>query len=88
MDWAAGLGYVDTSTPLHVFAIRLLFAALFGGMIGFEREQRIRNVNHSVHSPDIRLKHEWEASLLYSSLLQNVSQSNNGYCILVVMEIL
>jgi len=38
MDWAAGLGYVDTSTPQHVFAIRLLFAALFGGMIGFERE--------------------------------------------------
>ncbi len=38
MDWAAGLGFVDTGTPQHIFAIRLLLAALFGGMIGFERE--------------------------------------------------
>jgi putative Mg2+ transporter-C (MgtC) family protein len=38
MDWAAGLGFVDTHTPQHIFAIRLLLAALFGGMIGFERE--------------------------------------------------
>ena len=38
MDWAAGLGFVETHTPQHVFAIRLLLAALFGGMIGFERE--------------------------------------------------
>jgi putative Mg2+ transporter-C (MgtC) family protein len=38
MDWATGLGFVDTHTPQHVFAIRLLLAALFGGMIGFERE--------------------------------------------------
>lgn len=38
MDWAAGLGYVDTNTPQHIFAIRLLLAALFGAMIGFERE--------------------------------------------------
>lgn len=38
MDWAGGLGYVDTHTPQHIFAVRLLLAALFGGMIGFERE--------------------------------------------------
>lgn len=38
MDWAAGLGYVDTHTPQHIFAVRILLAALFGGMIGFERE--------------------------------------------------
>jgi putative Mg2+ transporter-C (MgtC) family protein len=38
MDWAAGLGYVETATPQHILAIRLLLAALFGGMIGFERE--------------------------------------------------
>ena len=38
MDWAQGLGFVETHTPQHILAIRLLLAALFGGMIGFERE--------------------------------------------------
>jgi putative Mg2+ transporter-C (MgtC) family protein len=38
MDWATGLGYVETHTPQHIFAIRLLLAAVFGAMIGFERE--------------------------------------------------
>jgi putative Mg2+ transporter-C (MgtC) family protein len=38
MDWAAGLGYVETHTPQHILAIRLFLAALFGAMIGFERE--------------------------------------------------
>lgn len=38
MDWAASLGYVETQTPQHVLGIRLLLAALFGAMIGFERE--------------------------------------------------
>lgn len=37
MDLSA-LGYVETSTPQHVIAIRLLLAAGFGAMIGFERE--------------------------------------------------
>ncbi len=37
MDWAE-LGYVDTHTPQHILAIRLFLAALFGAMIGFERE--------------------------------------------------
>lgn len=39
MDWAAGLGYVETHTPQHILAIRLFLAALFGAMIGFEREE-------------------------------------------------
>ena len=38
MDWAAGLGYVDTHTPQHILAVRLFLAALFGAMIGYERE--------------------------------------------------
>lgn len=38
MDMAAELGFVDTHTPQHIFAIRLFLAALFGAMIGFERE--------------------------------------------------
>jgi putative Mg2+ transporter-C (MgtC) family protein len=38
MDWAAGLGYVETHTPQHILGIRLFLAALFGALIGFERE--------------------------------------------------
>jgi putative Mg2+ transporter-C (MgtC) family protein len=38
MDWATGLGYVETHTPQHILAVRLLLAAVFGAMIGFERE--------------------------------------------------
>ena len=38
MDWATALGFVETDTSQHIFAIRLMLAALFGGMIGFERE--------------------------------------------------
>ncbi len=38
MDWAAGLGYVETHTPQHILAVRLFLAATFGAMIGFERE--------------------------------------------------
>lgn len=38
MDWATGLGYVDTHTPQHVLGVRLFLAAVFGAMIGFERE--------------------------------------------------
>jgi putative Mg2+ transporter-C (MgtC) family protein len=34
----ASLGYVDTHTPQHIIAIRLLIAALLGGLIGYERE--------------------------------------------------
>jgi putative Mg2+ transporter-C (MgtC) family protein len=38
MDWATGLGFAETNTPQHILGIRLLLAAFFGGMIGFERE--------------------------------------------------
>ena len=38
MEWATALGYVETHTPQNILAVRLLLAALFGGMIGFERE--------------------------------------------------
>lgn len=38
MDWTAAVGLVETHTPQHVFAIRLLLSAIFGAMIGFERE--------------------------------------------------
>lgn len=32
------LGLIDTHTPQHVMLIRLLVAAILGGIIGFERE--------------------------------------------------
>jgi putative Mg2+ transporter-C (MgtC) family protein len=34
----AFLGFVDTHTPQHIILIRLLVAALLGGVIGYERE--------------------------------------------------
>ncbi len=37
MDPAA-FGYAETHIPQHIFAVRLLLAAVFGAMIGFERE--------------------------------------------------
>ena len=42
MDWATGFGFVETHTPQHILAVRLLLAAIFGAMIGFEREGLIR----------------------------------------------
>lgn len=38
MDVGNSFGLVDTFLPLHIIAIRLGMAALFGAMIGFERE--------------------------------------------------
>jgi putative Mg2+ transporter-C (MgtC) family protein len=37
MDLAA-IGFVETHTPQHIILVRLLIAALLGGMIGYERE--------------------------------------------------
>lgn len=34
----SGIGFVETSTPQHILLIRLVFAAILGGVIGFERE--------------------------------------------------
>lgn len=38
MDLAETIGFVETYTPQHVILIRLGIAAVFGGMIGIERE--------------------------------------------------
>ncbi|ODT65811.1 MAG: hypothetical protein ABS75_29885 [Pelagibacterium sp. SCN 63-23] len=38
MDVGNSFGLVDTYLPLNIIAIRLLMAAIFGAMIGFERE--------------------------------------------------
>ena len=37
MDLSA-IGFVETTTPQHIFLIRLLIAAILGGAIGYERE--------------------------------------------------
>ena len=37
MDLSA-IGYVETSTPQHILLLRLGFAAILGGAIGYERE--------------------------------------------------
>lgn len=37
MDLSA-IGFVETTTPQHILLIRLIFAAILGGAIGFERE--------------------------------------------------
>lgn len=34
----SSIGFVETHTPQHIILIRLLIAALLGGMIGYERE--------------------------------------------------
>lgn len=38
MDVGNEFGFVQTYLPQHIIAIRLLVAAVLGGMIGFERE--------------------------------------------------
>jgi putative Mg2+ transporter-C (MgtC) family protein len=38
MDVGNSFGMVDTYLPLHIIAIRIAIAALFGAMIGLERE--------------------------------------------------
>lgn len=38
MDVGNEIGFVHTHLPQHIIAIRLLIAAILGGMIGFERE--------------------------------------------------
>lgn len=38
MNWAESIGYVESYTPQYIVLIRLLIAAVLGGMIGFERE--------------------------------------------------
>lgn len=38
MGFLETIGYVDTSTPQHVMLVRLVFAAMLGAAIGYERE--------------------------------------------------
>ena len=37
MDVGNSFGLVETYLPQHIIALRLLMAAVFGAMIGFER---------------------------------------------------
>lgn len=38
MDWLTAIGFAETTTPQYVILMRLLVAAILGGVIGFERE--------------------------------------------------
>jgi putative Mg2+ transporter-C (MgtC) family protein len=38
MDVGNSIGWVESYLPAHIIAIRLAFAAVLGGLIGFERE--------------------------------------------------
>jgi len=49
MDPATTFGYVETTTPQHILLFRLLIAALFGAMIGFEREARSNGAGLRTH---------------------------------------
>lgn len=49
MDFADAIGLVQPHTPLHVIFIRIGLAALFGGMIGFERERHREGAGLRTH---------------------------------------
>lgn len=49
MDWADSIGFVETYTPQHIILMRLLMAAILGGMIGFEREMSRGNAGLRTH---------------------------------------
>jgi putative Mg2+ transporter-C (MgtC) family protein len=49
MDLLATIGFAETETPQHVFFIRLLIAAILGGIIGFEREAHHENAGLRTH---------------------------------------
>jgi putative Mg2+ transporter-C (MgtC) family protein len=38
MDWLSAIGFAPTATPITTIVMRLLVAAILGGVIGFERE--------------------------------------------------
>ena len=40
MDWQDAIGMAETFTPQHVILIRVVLAAMLGGVLGFEREDR------------------------------------------------
>ncbi|MFC3703448.1 MgtC/SapB family protein [Devosia honganensis] len=49
MDVGNGFGLVETYLPLHIIAIRLVLAAFFGAMIGFEREMHTAEAGLRTH---------------------------------------
>jgi putative Mg2+ transporter-C (MgtC) family protein len=49
MDAGNAFGFVATYLPLHIIAIRLLLAAAFGAMIGFEREMNTAEAGLRTH---------------------------------------
>lgn len=49
MDWATAIGLVETHTPQHVIALRLVLAGAFGALIGFEREASHRAAGLRTH---------------------------------------
>jgi len=49
MDFADAIGLVQTHTPLPIIFIRLVLAAFFGGLIGFERETRHEGAGLRTH---------------------------------------
>jgi putative Mg2+ transporter-C (MgtC) family protein len=49
MDAGNAFGLVETYLPQHVIAIRLLIAAILGGMIGFEREMNTAEAGLRTH---------------------------------------
>ena len=49
MDVGNEFGFVATYLPLHIIAIRLFLAAVFGAMIGFEREMNTAEAGLRTH---------------------------------------
>lgn len=49
MEVGNSFGLVDTYLPQHIIAIRLVLAALFGGIIGFERETNASGAGLRTH---------------------------------------
>ncbi len=49
MDAGNEFGYVGTYLPQHIIVIRLLLAAIFGAMIGFEREMNTAQAGLRTH---------------------------------------
>lgn len=45
----SGIGFVETNTPQHILLIRLAFAAMLGGAIGFERESNAASAGFRTH---------------------------------------
>ncbi len=49
MDFVDVIGFEATHTPIHVFAFRMGFAAVLGGVIGYERELHHRAAGLRTH---------------------------------------